>query len=227
MSSPLQLTRRPYTGSCHCGHVKYIVYLTLPTLPYPPTTQTDFRKASGHRIYKCNCTICHKASLLHIRTLDAANDFFIVSPKNPMAEGSGLKAYVAKGNTGPSHFCEYCGVRGFTLRGEGYSEEVELPTSLVQRLESRILDGTAGEVTGKEGETTRVAVWRPKKDWHESQEDDSGGDDYLSVNGVTLDAHNENFDLRQLHEKGYVGYMQTLQWVGYDYEDKPYFGGAY
>lgn len=229
MSSTTQFTRRPYTGSCHCGHVKYIVYLSLPALPYPKTTQTEFRKDSGHRIYKCNCTICHKAGIFHIRTLDPANDFFVISPKNPMEEGSGLKSYIPKGMTGTWHFCEHCGIRGFSLRGTGYNDEVDLPTALLQRLYSRTLNGTTGEITAKNGEMTRVSVWRPKKDWHElkDEDEDGKGTDYLSINGATLDAHNDNFDLRQLHENGYVAYVQTLEMEGMDYQNTPYFGGMY
>ena len=226
MLSTTQFTRRPYTGSCHCGHVKYIVYLSLPALPYPKTTPAEFRNDSGHRIYKCNCTICHKAGIFHIRILDAANDFFVISPKNPMEEGSGLKSYIPKGRNGTWHFCEHCGTRGFSLRGTGYNDEVDLPTALLQRVDSRTLNGTTGEITAKDGETTRVSVWRPKKDWHE-QDEDGKGTDYLSINGVALDAHNDNFDIRQLHENGYVAYVQTLKMEGNVYQDTPYFGGTY
>lgn len=227
------LTRRPYTGSCHCGHVKYIVYLSLPTQPYPKTTPTDFLKSTGQRIYRCNCTFCHKAGILHIRIPDPANDFFVISPKNPLAEGSGYKGYIFETGEGPWQFCERCGTRAFAVRGdgpveeEGYNDEADLPTALLQRLHSKAFDGTAGEITAKEDEITRVSVWRPKKDWHDNNAEDGTGTDSLSINAVTLDAHNDNWDLRQLHENGYIGYMQTLQWVGDDLEATPYFGGTY
>jgi hypothetical protein len=230
MSSASKVTRRPYTGSCHCGHIKYIIYLSLPDLPYPKTNANEFIQQSGHRIYKCNCTMCHKPGLFHIRLVDAANDFFVVSPSDPLAEGSGLKRY-SPGGEGGWRFCETCGIRAFAVRGTeplGYNDEVDMPTALLQRLNSRTLDGTPGNITAKDAETTRTNVWRPKKDWQEARDDENDtAPDYISVNALTLDAHNDNLDLRQLQEKGYVGYMQTLQWVGYDYQDTPYFGGTY
>lgn len=227
MSSDTQLTRKPYTGSCHCGYVRYVVYLTLPDLPYPRTTPTEFRRKSGHRIYKCNCTICHKAGILHCRVLDPANDFFVIFPKNPFGDSSGLKSYVPEGSQGAWHFCEHCGVRSFSIRGTGYNDEVDLPIALIQQLNSRMLNGTAGAITARDDEMTRVAVWRPKKDWRETGDEEDASGDYLSINGLALDAHNHNLDLRLLHENGYVAYMQTLQWEGMDYQDTPYWGGSY
>lgn len=144
-----------------------------------------------------------------------------------MVDGSGLKSYIPKGSTGTWHFCEHCGTRGFSLRGPGYNDEVDLPTALLQRLDSRALNGTTGEITAKDGEITRVSVWRPKKDWHEHNDEDGKGTDYLSINGVALDAHNDNLDLRLLHENGYVAYVQTLEMEGTVFQDTPYFGGMY
>lgn len=219
--------RKPYTGSCHCGHVRYIAYLSLPELPYPKTTPSEYREHSGHRIYKCNCTICHKAGILHLRLLNASEDFVVLSPSNPFAPGSGLKSYVPEGCQGAWHFCDKCGIRAFSLRGTGYNDEIELPSSLLQRSASRTLDGTAGEITAKDSQITRISVWRPKQDWQESQDEEGGPTDYLSVNCLSLDAHNRNLDLRQLYENGYMAYVQTLEWEGLDYQDTPYFGGTY
>lgn len=229
MSDNLKIRRRPYTGSCHCGHVKFIVYLSFPDLPYPKTTPGHFRKQSGHRIYKCNCTICHKAGLLHIRIPDPANDFFVLSPKNPLEAGSGLTSYIPQGCQGSWHFCQRCGIRGFSVRGTGYDGEVDLPAALLQRLESRTLNGKTGPITASENEITKIPAWRPCKDWLESADEDEENEprQYLSINGLCLDAHNENLDLRQLHDNGYIAYMQTLEWVGMEYEEKPYSGGAY
>jgi len=76
-----------YKGSCHCGHVKYQIRLTMPpsseigfdgtypvsyslAAPYISSqlnstsgskyfsSATEFEK--GARIYKCNCSTCHK-----------------------------------------------------------------------------------------------------------------------------------------------------------------------
>ena len=109
-------TRKPYTGSCHCGSVKYIVYLTLPhTPPGAKWKQTDGGKRS-QLMYRCNCTTCQKAALMHIRLPSAPDDFLLLSPLNPFEE---LGDYRCFDKFLRFFFCKTCGVRCFTFYGEG------------------------------------------------------------------------------------------------------------
>jgi hypothetical protein len=97
-------TRRPYHGSCHCGQTKYIAYLTLP----PPTVAVDPYPGTTIRIYKCNCSTCHKAGYFHVRLKDAPNDFVLLSPIDP--ENGGLVISVDSDprrgiRPGPTNLC--------------------------------------------------------------------------------------------------------------------------
>ncbi|KAF2425736.1 hypothetical protein EJ08DRAFT_722668 [Tothia fuscella] len=79
--------RRPYTGSCHCGDIRYILYLTLPptSLVLPARSSSNISKSSV-RIRKCNCSTCHKMSFFHVRVPNAPQDFMLLSPIDPMKE---------------------------------------------------------------------------------------------------------------------------------------------
>lgn len=133
-------TRRPYTGSCHCGAVKYIVYLTL---PHDPSPRDRWRGPDGRlrqQIYRCNCTTCQKAAIMHIRLPYPPDDFALLSPLNPLEELGDYQCFEKK-----LHFlfCKTCGVRCFTFMGEG-----ELVEKKVGGLDSR-------------------TVWSPKQGWYE------------------------------------------------------------
>ncbi|OBT82478.1 hypothetical protein VE02_08158 [Pseudogymnoascus sp. 03VT05] len=113
--------RRPYTGSCHCGHTKYITYLTLP----PPIISANPPSPSSTiRIRKCNCSTCQKMSYFHVRLMDEPNDFLLLSPLNP-TEG-GLSDYTCFKRAIHWYFCSKCGVRCFAFAGEGVVREVEV-----------------------------------------------------------------------------------------------------
>src|SRR5215469_9351789 len=143
---PPPFTRQPYTGSCHCGTVRYIVYLTLPPPSTPPSSLSlqAFAEHSGLRIYRCNCTVCQKMSLLHLRLQSSPDDFVVlkpVDPKTPDDEGSGVSSYMCNSAVSKWYFCSTCGVRTFAIRGEKVTEEVELPIEVLQRA------GVVGEDT--------------------------------------------------------------------------------
>ncbi|KAH8900180.1 hypothetical protein GQ53DRAFT_741139 [Thozetella sp. PMI_491] len=129
-----QVARRPFTGSCHCGNVKYVVYLKVPhQLPDPPKMPTQWA-------YRCSCTSCHKTGVLHLRLQSAPDDFALLSPLDPLAELSDYQCFEKN-----LHwlFCKTCGVRCFTFMGQHEVVEAELPGY------------------GPEGET--VKFWRPAK----------------------------------------------------------------
>jgi len=100
-------------------------------------------------------------------------------------------------------------VRCFTIAGKGEVNEVELPTTLLQSC--GVTDGTG------EGETKKVKAWSiVKEGWSEGK----GTPGYFSLNAVTLDEGQEGLDLREWHENGWVGYVDSLDDYG-----KPERGG--
>ncbi|GAB1317675.1 Centromere protein V [Madurella fahalii] len=198
-------TRRPYTGSCHCGIIKYIVYLTLPHVPPEPM---DLRDKDGRRrqvFYRCNCTTCQKAGFLHMRLPSPPDDFLLLSPLDPLRELSDYQCFERR-----LHwlFCRTCGVRCFTFAGEGEVLEKVVP-------ETQAATVPAGE---------KVAVWSPKRGWVEEEAR------YLSVNAYTLDAGQEGVDLREWTEKKWVLYLECLAEGDGPAErryERPFAGGAY
>ncbi|KAK1749480.1 hypothetical protein QBC47DRAFT_395703 [Echria macrotheca] len=202
--------RRPYTGSCHCGFVKYIIYLTVPPSPPPPSSRRDPNNNGRLRqhVYRCNCTTCHKLGLLHIRLPSPPDDFLLLSPLDPLRELGDYQCFQKK-----LHFlfCRTCGARCFTFAGEGEVVEREVPLSTD--------DARDGE---------KKTVWCPKQGWVED------GTRYLSVNGYTVDAGQEGLDWRVWTENKWVMYMDWLSGedahpVGEDRRryDRPFPGGAY
>ena len=84
------MTLKTYTGSCHCGAVRFEaeIDLTQPT-------------------YRCNCTICARTRFW------AA----IVAPDQfRLLHGAGdLTEYRFNTRRNEHHFCRYCGVRPFGI----------------------------------------------------------------------------------------------------------------
>jgi hypothetical protein len=113
-------TRRPYHGSCHCGHTKYIAYITLPP---PIISATPPSPSSTVRIRKCNCSTCHKMSIFHLRLMDSPEDFQLLSPLDPATE---LRDYMCFKKIAHWYFCGTCGVRCFGFVGQSELKEVEV-----------------------------------------------------------------------------------------------------
>ena len=77
-----------YTGSCHCGAVKFEV--TAPK-------HLD--------LVRCNCSICHKSGFLHL---------IIPKSRFKLLEGQAFLSTYRFGSMVAAHtFCKFCGVKPF------------------------------------------------------------------------------------------------------------------
>lgn len=171
--------RRPFTGSCHCKAIRFIVYLTVPA----PIPKVDLSNVGpGHqRMYRCNCTLCHKAGMMHVRLPTPAEDFLLLSPLDPLNE---LGDYQC--SFGKIHFlfCKTCGVRCFSFDGEGVVDEV---------------DGPDGE---------KIKGWHAVQG---SREGHGEGTMYLSVNAHAIDAGQEGLDMKEWTEHKKIWYLDLLR----------------
>ncbi|KAH8821388.1 DUF636 domain-containing protein [Xylogone sp. PMI_703] len=217
-------TRRAYHGSCHCGLIRYVAYITLP--PSLVELETDL---SSTKIYKCNCTTCMKASIFHVRLFSAPEDFLLLSPiSREGAEGGlklgegGLKDYTCFAGNIHFYFCSNCGVRCFSLAGKGELKTVPAE-SIPPAPQLYLHDGQPilpQDVETKEGQ---IAVWSPKKEgW-----DEGAGPDYLSVNATSFEPGQEGLDLREWSEKGWIGYLEYWKRSDEYKLKKPFEGGMY
>jgi hypothetical protein len=204
--------RRPYTGSCHCGFTKYIIYLTFPpTLLSGQTSTVIAKQHKSIRLRKCNCTVCHKMfvspkpvkitginsrgrGFFHVRVHDPAEAFTLLSPLDPLKE---LSDYTCGDGDIHFFFCGKCGVRCFAFCGEG---------EIVER-----------DIDGDE----KKKVWKPVHG------NDETGVRYLSVNAQTLDAGQEGLDLREWYDKKWVCYLDMLDEEGSHSFERPHRGGSF
>lgn len=158
-------------------------------------------------------------SFLHLRLQSSPDDFVLlkpVKPKTPDDEGSGVSNYMCNKAVSKWYFCSTCGVRTFTIRGDKVTKEVELPTTLLQRV------GVVGE-DAKE-EMSKVKVWKCQKEgWNEWGPSRSN---YLSINATTLDVGQKGLDLRKWSEWGVIEYCDSLERKG-DWQQVPHDGGMY
>jgi len=208
-SSTQPRARKPYLGSCHCGAIQYIAYLSLP----PPASGS----ATQLRAQKCNCTTCHKFAVLHLRFPDAPEDFMLLRPLDPLRE---LGDYMCLRKNIHWLFCRTCAARCFAFIGEGEIVTKDVPLMKVPKRD---------EVTGEEIGTAEVGgrkmeVWAPKKEgWKEG----GNGTCYLSVDAHTLDAKQEGLDLREWAEMKRICYLGYLDDVGEADYERPHVGGTY
>ncbi|RFU34746.1 hypothetical protein B7463_g1604, partial [Scytalidium lignicola] len=215
-------TRRAYHGSCHCGLTRYIAYITLP----PPIISAEPGLPTT-RIYKCNCTICQKASIFHLRLISSPDDFLLLSPisKDGSKGGiktneGGLKSYTCFAKKTHFYFCSRCGVRCFSIAGEGELKSV--PAEVIPPVPQNYLHGPLApqDVEINEG---KVKVWSPQKEgWLEEIRPH-----YLSVNAATPEPGQDGLDLKEWSEKGWISYLNCLKDVREQRLEDPYEGGMY
>lgn len=189
MSDP----RRFFKGSCHCGNIRYLLRITPTTTPeHPP----------GQRIYRCNCTTCHKMGHFHLRPSFVPDDFVLLSPLDPLES---LGDYQCYDKMLHFLFCKTCGIRPFIFSGEGELADVDVEQYGVEGLKNT--DGQS---------TTKIWKVKPTSEYK-----------YLSVNGVTVDAGQEGFELRDYVENKSLTYLNWLQDEDESRTDRPHAGGCY
>jgi hypothetical protein len=138
--SDVSTVRRPYHGSCHCGHTKYVAFLTL-----PPTITPPFPPKDTIKIGKCNCNTCHKMGYFHTFLKSPTDDFILLSPLDPQT--GGLGDYTCNSRKIHYFFCKNCGIRCFQFTGTGEVAEVD-------------------ESSWGNEEGGKIIVWRPKTVQH-------------------------------------------------------------
>ena len=123
---------------------------------------------------------------------------------SPLDPDEGLSTYQCYDKKRKYYFCPKCGVRCFTLGGEGETHVVDF-TELVD---------------SKEG---KREVWQAKWDGEDATRP------YVSVNGTTID-YRKDFDLRVLTEEKRVQYFDGRSEPQEEKEarwDRPHHGGSY
>lgn len=206
-------TRRPFTGSCHCGDTQYVLFLTMPHDQIPIGANQRRSPPGVQNFYRCNCTLCHKAGLLHVRPLSPPDDFLILAPQDPLSDMGDYM--VPKGST-HWFFCKTCGMRCFSLRGEGESIELDVADAGLQEVTEKL----ESKGLARDG---KIRAWKLKKE---------GWNGYLSINGHSLDAGQEGLDLREWKEKGWLLYIDCLEPLGEGRGERPRYerpheGGTY
>lgn len=177
--------RVPLTGSCHCGATRYVLFLTLPHSHSPKLPPSN----GAQRFYRCNCTVCHKSGLMHIRPASPDDDFLLLSPLDPL---DALGDYMVYDKVLHFFFCNSCGGRCFTFAGDGEVVDVNLEELGVSGLPGADEDG-------------KVKVWRPRPGGGHPQMGH-----YISVNAHSIDAKQDGFDMRELTESKYIMYCDCL-----------------
>ena len=86
--------RKNYTGSCHCGAVRF---------------ECDLDLAAGTR--RCNCSFCAKARFWKVFALKGA--FRLLQGDNFLTDYQGSPSEWPKGNV-HHYFCKKCGMRPFS-----------------------------------------------------------------------------------------------------------------
>ncbi|KAL6250788.1 hypothetical protein RBB50_003091 [Rhinocladiella similis] len=102
MSVPKKTT---FTGSCHCGYIKYTVALPINTTT---TTSSSSSSETNFVVSRCNCTICLKQGYTSLRF--AHEDFTLLSPESEAQ----LNDYKAGSMDVHKYFCGKCGIHVFS-----------------------------------------------------------------------------------------------------------------
>ena len=195
--------RLPFTGSCHCSSTRYIVYLAVPHKPS--------LRSGSQKVYRCNCTVCHKSGIFHVRVPSPADDFLLLAPLDPFKE---LGDYLCADKVLHFFFCKTCGGRCFTFEGDWEVVNIDLDElGLNEEQKSRLSD-----LQGK------TKAWKPtQKNTEEKQNAKEG---YLSVNGHSIDQKQPGFDMGDLLKNKTMGFVDMLRF-GEEDAGRPTLEGPY
>ncbi|EGE00177.1 hypothetical protein TESG_07497 [Trichophyton tonsurans CBS 112818] len=215
-----ETTREPYRGSCRCGLIRYVAYITMPPA-IGPDGKVD-RYSSVH-FYKCNCTACLKFGLFHMRLPRAPQDFLLLSPLQPEND---LTAYKILEEGSTWYFCPTCGVRCFSFGGKGRAKEVDVEEWATKPADTTDLKAGAAATAAAAGDEVPKKV--KTKAW---TIDEDGWDEglrscYLSVNAQTLEPE-DGLDLREIVDKKWLGYLDYREMKEKQRFDRPHVGGSW
>lgn len=210
------VTREPYRGSCRCGLIRYVAYITMPPV-VGPDGKVD--RYTSVRFYKCNCTACLKFGLFHMRLPNAPQDFRLLSPLEPEKI---LTAYKILEEGTTWYFCPTCGVRCFSFGGKGRAEEVEVEEWATRPADTTDVKAAAAAAGGEGSKTVRTKAWTIQKEgWDEGLRSC-----YLSVNAQTLEPE-DGLDLREIADKKWLGYLDYREMKEKQRFDSPHIGGSW
>lgn len=169
--------------------------------------------------------------LFHIRLPDSPNDFILLNPVGmPYGNGEdgkggwqdqGMTSYQCFEKLMDWWFCGTCGVRCFATG-------LDLKEGEIRKVDLKKLGVT--EMNGEKVEEGEREVWMCEREgmvdgkmvkWKE------GTNGYLSVNATALEAGQEGCDLREWHEKGWISYLDSLDWKEENKLGRPWRGGMY
>jgi hypothetical protein len=221
--------RTPYLGSCHCGRIRYVVFISL-----PPGVGPEQNKGYV-QFEKCNCSICHKTGYLHCRLVDPTEDFYLLSPLSlPLDEddqSGDVLTYRCNDRILHWYFCKHCGVRCFIVWGHFRPESFDLEAhgiSLPETWKEKVASNLSED--GKTIQAARV---------HSTEEPTPAGwtegtfDPYFSLNALTIENEQpatpdgQGLDLRVLVDKRWVEYFDALDWKEATRKDYPQRGGTW
>jgi hypothetical protein len=231
-STPEITPRSPYIGSCHCGRIKYVAFIsTPPAVAFSKDGQPPSKDENRARVrfYRCNCTSCHKMNFFHTRLPNAPMDFYLLSPltlptKDDDTSGDVL-TYLWNNRELDWFFCKACGVRCFASWGgwvEGKldleANGVKLPDNWTEILKSNM---------SADGKSLKVLHLNP--DGY-----NEGKDTYFSLNAVTIEhdqpatKDGKGLNLPEIVDKKWMGYVDMRYETENDYRfTYPHPGGCW
>lgn len=232
-STPEISPREPYIGSCHCGRIKYVAFISMPPAlalvkdDQPPLSQEE--KMARVRFYKCNCSTCHKMGLFHLRVADKANDFYVFSPLTLPADendtSGDVRTYLCFDRMLNFYFCKACGVRCFLTWGKVVedtldleAEGVRLPDAWKEDLKPNL------SADGKKVKVLRLDPQESSKGWRVQ---------YLSLNALTIEDEQpatkdgRGLNLPEVVDKKWLEYLDCRYEKGEARSSYPHEGGCW
>lgn len=119
--------------------------------------------------------------------------------------------------------CKTCGTRPFIITSDLVEEKADADGSDVDKLAAQIDSMGIEDIKGVTKEKG-MRVWRPVMGEWDKKEDDGT---YFSLNGHTIDAGQEGFEMRDYVDNKTVEFLDWLHDRDAEKKDKPHAGGSY